>query len=360
MLHYFDTRTRIIALVAIGASLAALLLQLAGAGGVAVFGASAVGLAGLAAMVGEGTEQLSQRLGPKATGVLQSGLGNLPEFFIGIFALRAGLLDVVRAALVGSILANTLLVLGLAFFAGGLRHGTQKFGTDQTKLISTLLVLAAAAIAVPTIATAAGGPAQGHAVELSVVVSIVLLVVFGASVPFAIGSGGGNAADAPVEPAGRAWPVSMAMAVLLASGVGAALVSDWFVNALKPAMSSLGMSESFAGLVVVAIAGNAVENVVGVRAMLADKGDLAISVILNSSLQVALALAPVLVLASLVMGGAALTLVVSPLLVAALALTAVLAALVVIDGESTWLEGMALMGLYVILAASVWWGPPIG
>jgi Ca2+:H+ antiporter len=360
LLNYFDTRTRVIGIAAVGASLAALLLQLAGAGGVAVFGASAVGLAGLAAMVGEGTEQLSERLGPKATGVLQSGLGNLPEFFIGIFALRAGLLDVVRAALVGSILANTLLVLGLAFFVGGLRHGTQKFGTDQTKLIATLLVLSAAAIAVPTIATSPGGPDQGHSVELSVVVAIVLLVVFAASIPFAIGSGGSGAAEASVEPAGQAWPITLAIAVLLLSGVGAAFVSDWFVNALRPAMSSLGMSESFAGLVVVAIAGNAVENVVGVRAMLADKGDLAISVILNSSLQVALALAPVLVLASLVMGGAALTLVVSPLLVAALALTAVLAALVVIDGESTWLEGMALMGLYVIIAASVWWGPPIG
>jgi Ca2+:H+ antiporter len=360
LLNYFDTRTRVIGIAAIGASLAALLLQLAGAGGVAVFGASAVGLAGLAAMVGEGTEQLSQRLGPKATGVLQSGLGNLPEFFIGIFALRAGLLDVVRAALVGSILANTLLVLGLAFFVGGLRHGTQKFGTDQTKLISTLLVLSAAAIAVPTIATSPGGPDQGHSVELSVVVAIVLLVVFAASIPFAIGSGGSSAAEVSVEPAGRTWPIRLAIAVLVVSAVGAAFVSDWFVNALRPAMSSLGMSESFAGLVVVAIAGNAVENVVGVRAMLADKGDLAISVILNSSLQVALALAPVLVLASLVMGGAALTLVVSPLLVAALALTAVLAALVVIDGESTWLEGMALMGLYVIIAASVWWGPPIG
>jgi Ca2+/H+ antiporter len=143
------------------------------------------------------------------------------------------------------------------------------------------------------------------------------------------------------------------------AGVGAAFVSDWFVGALRPAMSSLGMSEAFAGLVVVAIAGNAVENVVGVQAMLANKGDLAISVILNSSLQVALALAPILVLASLFLGGATLTLVVSPLLVAALALTAFLAALVVIDGESTWLEGTALIGLYVILAASVWWGQPI-
>ena len=360
MLRYFETRTRIIVLVAVGASFAALLLRLGGAAGVATFAASAVGLAGLAALVGEGTTQLAHRLGPKATGVLQSALGNLPEFFIGIFALRAGLLDVVRAALVGSILANTLLVLGLAFLAGGLRHGPQRFGTDQTKMISTLLVLAAAAIAIPTVAASPGGPAHGHETELSVVVSLVLLVVFVASIPFSIGTGPGISSLDGADGSEPAWPLALAAATLLAAGVGAAFVSDWFVDALKPAMSSLGMSESFAGLVVVAIAGNAVENVVGVQAMLKDKGDLAISVILNSSLQVALALAPVLVLTSLVLGGATLTLVVSPLLVAALALTAVLSALVVIDGESTWLEGLALIGLYVILAASVWWGSPIG
>jgi Ca2+:H+ antiporter len=363
VLSYFDTRTRIITLVAVGASLAALVLRIGGAGGVAIFAASSIGLAGLAALVGEGTEQLSHRLGPKATGVLQSGLGNLPEFFIGIFALKAGLVDVVRAALVGSVLANTLLVLGLAFIAGGLRHGPQKFGTEQTKMIATLLVLAAAAIAIPTIATAPGGPAHGHETELSVVVSVVLLIVFAASIPFSVArTSGGAAPDAAAlaDDGEATWPLWVAGAMLLVAGVGAAFVSDWFVDALKPAMSSLGMSEAFAGLVVVAIAGNAVENVVGVRAMLADKGDLAISVILNSSLQVALALVPILVLVSLVLGGAPLTLVVSPLLVAALALTAVLAALVVVDGESTWLEGVALVGLYVILAASVWWGQPIG
>jgi Ca2+:H+ antiporter len=345
--------------VAIGASLAALALLLMGAQGVPVFAASAVGLAGLAAMVGEGTEQLGQRLGPRAAGMLQSGLGNLPEFFIGIFALRAGLLDMVRAALVGSILANTLLVLGLAFLLGGLRHGPQRFGADQTRRISTLLVLAVAALAIPTIATAPGGPAHGHEIELSVFVSIVLLVVFAASIPSAIGKG--SAAGAVEDQAsGRpAWPISLAVGTLVMAGVGAVFVSDWFVGALRPAMSSLGMSEAFAGLVVVAIAGNAVENLVGVKAMLADKGDLAISVILNSSLQVALALAPILVLTSLFLGGTTLTLVVSPLLVVALALTAFLAALVVVDGESTWLEGTALIGLYVILAASVWWGQPI-
>jgi len=365
---YIGTRSRIIASVAIVASLATLLLRVAGAEGVVIFAVSAVGLAGLAALVGEGTDQLGHRLGSGATGVLQSALGNLPELFIGIFALKAGLVDVVRSALVGSILANTLLVLGLAFIAGGLRHGPQKFGTDQTKMMSTLLVLAVAAMVIPTIAAGPGGPEHGHETELSVVVSVVLLVVFAASLPFSINRGmvvgSADSARAEAGPTtSRApsalWPLPVALGVLLAAGIGAAFVSDWFVEALQPAMKSLGMSEAFAGLVVVAIAGNAVENVVGVQAMLADRGDLAISLILNSSLQVALALTPTLVLLSLLMGGAALTLTLTPLLIAALALATLLVALVVIDGESTWLEGLALVGLYVIVAASVWWGAPI-
>jgi Ca2+:H+ antiporter len=357
---YFETRTRIIATAALSATACALLLRAFGVSPVAVFVVAGLALACLAAMVGEGTDQLSRRFGPGATGVLQSALGNLPEFFIGIFALRAGLLDVVRSALIGSILANTLLVLGLAFLAGGLRHGTQKFGGDQTRTMSTLLLLAVAALAIPTIASAPGGPDNGHEAEISIVVSIVLLIVFAASIPFSIRQGGPVAgAEDGLVAAERLWPIGLALGALAAAGIGAAFVSDWFVEALQPAMATLGMSQSFAGLVVVAIAGNAVENFVGIRAMLADKGDLAVSLILNSSLQVALALTPILVLASLVIGGATLTLVVSPLLVAALALATLLAAFVVVDGESTWLEGLALVGLYVIVAASVWWGAPI-
>ena len=360
MLSYLAARTRIIASVAIAATGGALLLRAADAAPATVFIISGVALAGLAALVGEGTDQLSGRLGHGATGVLQSALGNLPEFFIGIFALRAGLVDVVRSALVGSNLANTLLVLGLAFIAGGLRHGVQKFGGDQTRIMSTLLLLAVAALAIPTIAAAPGGPDRGHETEISVVVSIVLLVVFAASIPFAIGNGGpGLGAGEGLALTDKLWPIGLTLGVLAAAGVGAAFVSDWFVAALQPTMKTFGMSQSFAGLVVVAIAGNAVENFVGIRAMLADKGDLAISLILNSSLQVALALTPILVIVSLLLGGATLTLVVSPLLVAALALATLLAALVVIDGESTWLEGLALVGLYAIIAASVWWGAPI-
>ncbi len=349
----------IVLVVAVAASLAAFGASALGVSQTVVFVVSAVALAALAMLIGEGTDQLGRRLGPGATGILQSALGNLPELFISIFALRAGLLVVVQTALIGSILANTLLVLGLAFLAGGLRHGTQTFHAPAVRTMATLLLLAVAALAIPTLATAPGAPDAGHATDLSAIVSIILLVVFAASIPFSL-SGGKGASVSPDEAPGElVWPLPLAIGCLVIGGVGAALTSDLFVEALKPTMASLGVSESFVGLVVVAIAGNAVENVVGIRAMVANKTDLAISLILNSSLQVAIALIPTLVLISLVMGGGALTLVLSPLLLGAVFLGALLAAVIVFDGESTWLEGLALLGLYVIIAASVWFGPPI-
>ncbi|HEY6058401.1 MAG TPA: calcium/proton exchanger [Candidatus Limnocylindrales bacterium] len=354
----FDRRTLVLFAVAAGATLLTVALQLAGATHEVVFIVSAVALAGLASVVGEGTDQLGSRLGAGATGVLQSALGNLPELFISIFALKAGLVVLVQTALVGSILANSLLVLGLAFLAGGLRNGVQRFGVNQVRMVATLLVLAVAALTIPTVATAPGAPDAGHDRDLSLIVAIVVLVVFVASVPFSIGGGpGASAIASPVE---HAWPLPLALGVLTVSGVAAAFVSDWFVNALQPAMATFGMSEAFVGLVIVAIAGNAVENVVGIQAAYRNQSDLAISLILNSSLQVALAMTPALVLISVVLGGPMLTLVLPPLLIVSLALAAILGALVVFDGESTWLEGLALVGLYLIIAASTWWGPRIG
>jgi Ca2+:H+ antiporter len=326
---------------------------------VVVFVATAVALGGLAATVGEGTDQLGRRLGPGATGVLQSALGNLPELFIGFFALRAGLIDVVQAALVGSILANSLLVLGIAFIAGGLRHGTQTFGSEATRMMSVLLILAVSGLAIPFLATAPGAPDAGHQAELSLIVSVVLLVIFIVSIPYSVRGGPGASAAGREDEIGEPWPLPLTIGVVAAAALAAAFVSDWFVASLRPAMSALGMSEAFAGLVVVAIAGNAVENVVGIQMALRNKVDLAVSLILNSSLQVALALAPVLVILSAWLGGTALTLVLSPLLIGALVLTALLTVVIVVDGRSTWLEGAALVGLYAMIAASVWWGPAI-
>jgi Ca2+:H+ antiporter len=151
----------------------------------------------------------------------------------------------------------------------------------------------------------------------------------------------------------------VSVGLLAMSAILAAFVAEWFIDALRPAMASLGIAEEFAGLVIVAIAGNAVENAAGVRLAMANKIDLAVSLIQNSSLQIALALTPALVIASAFIGPEPMTLVLSPLLVAALGLSAILGALVVVDGESNWLEGLALIGLYIIIAASVWWGHPI-
>ncbi|MGH2465112.1 MAG: sodium:proton exchanger, partial [Candidatus Limnocylindrales bacterium] len=195
--------------------------------------------------------------------------------------------------------------------------------------------------------------------DLSVITAVVLLILFGASIPFSISGGPGAGSLERAVGAGDAWPIQLSVGVLIAAAIGSALVSDWFVDALRPALASLGISEAFAGLVIVAIAGNAVENVAGVQQALRNNVDLAISLILNSSLQVALALIPALVLISVVVGGPALTLVASPLLIGALGLTVILGAFIVFDGESTWLEGLALIALYVIIAASVWFGPPI-
>lgn len=338
--------------------LAAILTALQ-ANAVLIFIIAGVALALLAALVGEATDQLGERLGPGATGVLQSALGNLPELFVGIFALRAGLVGVVQAALVGSILGNSLLVLGLAFLLGGLRHGNQKFASSTPRMIANLTLLSVAALAVPTLVHGLHTPASGHEIGLSVACAIILLVVFIASIPISLQGGPtipSKAAKEDTQAQEGLWPLWLTIVVLVGAGVGAAFVSDWFVAALTPAIHVLHISQAFTGLVIVAIAGNAVENVVGIQFAMRNQMDFAISVILNSSLQVALGLIPVLVLLSFVIGGAPLTLVLTPLLVAALGLAAILSTIIIYDGQSTWLEGLTLIGLYGIIAVSFWWG----
>ncbi|HET7035051.1 MAG TPA: hypothetical protein VFI42_05150 [Thermomicrobiaceae bacterium] len=331
-------------------------LQLGGVSEVAVFIVAAGVLGALAKLVGDATEHLGAKLGPGMTGVLQSGLGNLPELLIGIFSLRAGLVTVVQAALVGSILGNSLLVLGAAFLVGGLRHGTQRFGPQPARSIATLMLLAVAALAVPTLAHGLHTPADPHEETLGIAVSIILLIVFAASIPAILGGAPAAVPAAPESELPGHWPLWFTIAVLAVASIGAALVSEWFVDALRPAIEVLNLSEGFTGLVIVAIAGNAVENVVGIELAARNQADYAISVILNSPLQIALVLVPALVLLSYVVGGAHLTLVLPGLLVAVLGVASIIGAVVVFDGESNWLEGVALVGLYCMIAISFWWG----
>jgi Ca2+:H+ antiporter len=320
---------------------------------VLAFVCSGAAVALLAALVGRSVEQLGDRFGAGATGVLQSALGNLPELFIGFFALRAGLIEVVQAAIIGSILGNALLVLGLAFVVGGLRHGEQRFDASRARSISALLILMVAAMVLPGVAAFVHAPAAGHERTLSVFVAVVLLGVFALSLPFSLARG--QRRDEPVTEAPR-WPLWLAVGLLAAASLAAAVVSDWFVEALTPAMDALHISQAFAGLVVVAIAGNAVENVVGIQLAARNQADYALSVIINSPLQIALVLAPVLVLVGGLAGGATLTLVFSPMLMAAVALTVVSVTFMIFDGRSNWLEGVALIALYVVIASAFWWG----
>jgi Ca2+:H+ antiporter len=323
-------------------------LNFAGSNAVLRFLVAAAALALLARQVGTATEQLGGRLGAGGAGSVQSALGNLPELFVALFALHEGLIGVVKAALIGSVLANSLLVLGLAFFAGGIRNGLQRFDSPRARTIATLTLLAAAILSIPTFADAFHAPAAAHEKTLSLICGGVLLVVFFSTLPIFLK---GDAME--LEP--PSWSLATTIVVLAAAAAGAVFVSDWFVSALEPATSALHMSQTFAGLVVVAIAGNAVENVVGVQLAIRNRPDFAISVIVNSSLQVALVLTPVVLFASLFFA-ANLTLVFPTLLAVSLLLAAVVTAVVVYDGESTWPEGVVLVGLYVVIAAAFWWG----
>jgi Ca2+:H+ antiporter len=285
---------------------------------------------------------------------VQSALGNLPELFVCIFALRQHLVKVVEAAIIGSILSNALLVLGLAFIVGGLKHGRQKFDGSRARTLVALMILSVAAMLVPSLASYVHTPAAQHEHALSVIASVVLLIVFAVSLPASVRRAEGEPATG--EQSAATWPVWLAMAGLAVAGVLAALVSDWFVDALTPALGTLHVSQEFAGLVIVAIAGNAVENVVGIQLAMRNQADTALSVILNSPVQIALVLAPVLVLLSPVIGGASFTLVFPPLLVTTVVASIPAVSFVILDGESDWLEGSALVGLYVVVAASFWWG----
>jgi len=370
--------------VAVVLAVASGALNAGGAPEVPLFVVSAFALAALAAVVGESIEHVGDRLGPGPTGLLQSTLGNLPELLVAIFALRAGLTSVVQAALVGSVLGSSLLVLGVAFLSGGARNGTQRFDPEAPRMLVTLLTVAVGALLVPTLAEKLDTPAAHHLGSLSDATAVVLLLVYLASIPFWLRGGPGtlNGARRREPPSARAeafhdlhrstrhgtgpgtgtavspgqWSFGLALILLVVAGAASGAVSSWFVSSLTPATRSLGISPVFTGLVVVAIVSNAVENAAGARFAWKARPDYAISTILTSPLQIALLLVPTLVLISPVIGPAHLTLVFPPLLVAALAVAVVVVTGVIYDGEYSWLEGVALLALYAILATSFWWG----
>jgi Ca2+:H+ antiporter len=338
------------------------------------FALATLALAGLAWVVSFATEQLGERFGPGVTGMLQATLGNLPELFVVIFALKAGELVVAQTAIVGSILANALLVLGLVIVIGARRSpdGIMRFSKRLPRDTATLLQVTVFIIVLLGLSLAAHDPASHHVDAISAVGAVCLLVVYLAwVVPYLRSdtapygqdddwSRNDPRRDAEAEdpekteiqrPTASRQRLSLrlTLTLLILAGLASAFVSDWFINALAPAISVLHISQAFAGLVIVALAGNAVEHVVGLVLAYKRRFDLAISVVKNSVAQIAAFLFPLLVLISFALP-TQLTFALAPVYIGALALTALTLSQVTGDGEAAEFEGWALVALYVILA----------
>ena len=316
------------------------------------FGLSTLALAGLAWLVSFSTEQVGERFGTAATGVLQSTLGNLPEFFVVMFALSAGEIVIAQTAIIGSIFANALLVLGLVVIAGcrASSDGIMRFSVTLPKDNAILMMLASFLIVIVGISSATNDRASHHVEAISIVGAVALLVTYLVWIVHYIRS------DDSGEPSHGKPAISMTVSLVLlgVAGVGAAFVSDWFVDSLAPSMARIGIPQAFAGLVIVAIAGNAVENTTGIIVALKGKSDLAISVVKNSVAQITAFLFPALVLASLLFA-TRLTFELAPVFIGALALTGIALWQITSDGEATPFEGVALVALYTILAVVTWY-----
>jgi Ca2+:H+ antiporter len=314
------------------------------------FGVATLALGALAWLVSFATEAVGERFGPATTGVLQTTLGNLPELFVVIFALKKGEVVVAQTSLVGSILANALLVLGVVILAGSRASsdGVMRFRARLPNDTATLLLLAVFIIVIVGLSLTSHDAASHHVKAISTIASCCLLAVYVAWVIPYLRS------EAPPDAATKhehgGMPLRVSLALLIAGGAGSAFVSDWFVSALRPAIDQLHISAAFAGLVIVAIAGNAVENVAGVVLAAKGQSDLAISIVKNSVSQIAAFLFPVLVLVSLLFAST-LTFALAPVYIGALALTAISVWQITGDGEAVAFEGLALIALYVMLAA---------
>ena len=318
-----------------------------GVSSIVAFVIAGLALGGGAWIVSFSTEQVGARLGVAATGMLQSTLGNLPEFFVVLFALQAGELVVAQTAILGSILVNALLVLGLAIVVGARRQrdGVMRFSPRLPNDTATLLLIASFIVLLVGLANAAQDSASRHVTTISIVAAITLLAVYGVWVRQFLTTD--QPAEENVDPPRLSQPVSLVL--LIVSGVAAGFVSDWFVHALEPTIHSLGISKAFAGLVIVAIAGNAVEHAVGIVLAAKGRSELAISVIKASMGQVAAFLFPVLVLVSL-LTSTTLTFALAPVFTGALAATALIVWQITGDGEASAFEGSALIGAFVIIA----------
>lgn len=325
-----------------------------------IFGLAALAVIPLAGLIGEATEELAARTGPKVGGLLNATLGNAAELIITIFALREGLLELVRASITGSILGNLLLVMGLSIFVGGLKNGIQQFDRRNAGLNATLVILALVALMVPSIFDAAIQDNLTSEIGLSEGVAVVMIVIYGLSVWYSF-TQGRRGEPVTREPAVHEakWSARVALIVLAAATVGIVLMSEVLVGAVEHVTETLGLTEFFIGIIIIPLVGNVAEHLVAVQVAYKNKMELSLAVSLGSSLQVALFVAPVLVFISLLLGGETLLLVFNSFELVALAAASAVAAFIALDGESNWLEGAMLLGVYIIIAIAFYYLPAV-
>ncbi len=322
-----------------------------------IFIASALAVIPLAGLMGEATEVLAEKAGPRIGGLLNATLGNAAELIITLFAIQAGLIELVKASIIGSILGNLLLVLGLSILAGGLKNGLQKFDRSHVGLDATLTILAVIALSVPSIFNAAIEPDMTRVEELSLTTAIAMLLIYGLSILYQLRSRN----EAEAAPAIRStptahWTVRQALGVLGAATVGIAVMSEFLVSSVEPVTQTLGFSEFFVGIILIPIIGNVAEHTVAVQVAMKNQMDLSLSIALGSSLQIALFVAPVLVFVSLLLGHP-LTLEFNGFEMIALTAASIIAAFVSLDGESNWLEGAMLLAVYIVVALAFFFLP---
>ncbi len=325
-----------------------------------VFISAALAIIPLAGLLGRATEHLTAHVGAGIGGLLNASLGNAAELIIALVALREGLHDVVKASLTGSIIGNILLVLGASMLAGGMKYERQKFNQTAAGLGSSLLLLAAVGLIIPALfhLTAAD---RGIAVEreLSLEISIVLFGIYVMSLVFSLRthrhvlSGGGQDTSHVSE---GLWSRGRATVVLAIVTVLIGVMSELLIGALDHAAKTLGLTQLFVGVILVALVGNAAEHSTAVMVAIKNKMDLALSIAVGSSIQIALLVAPVLVFASYLFG-APLDLIFTPFEVAAVTISVLIVGFVSLDGESHWMEGVMLVGVYTMLAIAFYFLP---
>ena len=338
----------------------ALVAELAHGNELIIFAASALAIVPLAGVLSEATEVLAEKTGPRIGGLLNATLGNAAELIITLFAIQAGLLELVRASIIGSILGNLLLVLGLSILAGGLKNGLQRFDRGHVGLDATLTILAVIAISVPSIFNAAIEPDTTRVEELSLTAAAAMLIIYVLSIVYSLRSKRIEAIEAgpgtQTSHAGARWNTRQAVGVLALATLGIVLMSEFLVGAVEPVTKVLGFSEFFVGIIIVPIIGNVAEHIVAMQVAMKNQMDLSLSIALGSSLQIALFVAPVLVFISLLMGHP-LTLEFTGYEMISLTAAAVIAAFVSLDGESNWLEGAMLLVVYAIVALAFFFLP---